>query len=182
MHSENPFVAHHFIASLILTIHQIILKHPHNASLNGTKGIILLTVRTVQITGQQGNCARAQFWKLWRSSIYQLFLSRSTTWNCFTIQRVANPNRDLLKLQMQGYVLGMLGMPLPVHNQSWHARRGQMKACLTVPKLTKRNPGQVAGPFSLWLTWLTLTSFITVAGVPVKVRYSAWLRQQFQCF
>ena len=77
--SENPKVAHHLIASLIQTIHLIILKYPHDGS---SKGIFILLACTRQL----GKLMKTQFRQLWKSSFYQTFQSLFTTWKCFTIQ------------------------------------------------------------------------------------------------
>ena len=52
---------------------------------------------------QQGKLMNTQFEQWWRSSIYQLFLSLSTAWKVFTIQR-QNP----MKLPIQGSVQAKL--------------------------------------------------------------------------
>ena len=76
--NEIPSAAHLLIASLIQTIHKIVLKIQQNLS---SKGISTLLC----VAGQQGKLMKKQSWQQWRSSIYQLFLFLSTTWICFTI-------------------------------------------------------------------------------------------------
>ena len=76
MLNANPPVAHHL--SQIQRIYQMFNKHPQNGS---SKGISTLKLAA----GQQGKLMKKQFWQLWRSNIYQLFLFLPIAWKVFTM-------------------------------------------------------------------------------------------------
>ena len=68
------------MASLIRTMHQMIMNYPRNESLKGISTLLLAA-------GPQGKCMKTPLLVRWRSSIYQLFLFLFTTWKVFTILR-----------------------------------------------------------------------------------------------
>ena len=70
----------------------MILKHPLNGSLQDISTLLLAA-------GPQRKLMKTLFCQLWRSSIYQLFLLLSAA---------AEPHRELMKLQIQGYVQAKL--------------------------------------------------------------------------
>ena len=77
---EDPIIAHPLKASLIWTNQRKILMHSQNGS---SKGIFTW----LWVDGLQGKLIKTQFWQRWKSSIYQRFLSLSTTQKHFTIWR-----------------------------------------------------------------------------------------------
>ena len=81
--NEIATAAHHLMASLIQTIHQMIKKHPQNGSSMATSTLLLAA-------GQQGKLMKPQFGQLWSSSKYRLFLFLCTAWKVFTSQQL-NP-------------------------------------------------------------------------------------------
>ena len=70
--NKNPTAAHHHIASLIWTIHRMILEISQNRSLKGTSTLLIAA-------GQQEKRLKMQLEQLLRSGIYQLFLLLSAT-------------------------------------------------------------------------------------------------------
>ena len=84
---ENLNAAHHLTSSLIRTNHVKILKNLQNEFF---KGIF----SSVPTDGAQTKLMKRKFGQWWNSNIYQKFLSRSSTWQFFMIQR-PNPTEML---------------------------------------------------------------------------------------
>ena len=85
----NPFAAHHLIASLIGTIHRMIMKHPQNRTARG----ISIFAAGRWSAGETCKDADRAAVKEQYLPIYHLFLFLSTTWKYVTI-RLQNPTEN----------------------------------------------------------------------------------------
>ena len=88
---ENLNAVHHLTSSLILTTHLKILKNPQNGFF---KGVFSL----VPTDGAQVKLMKQSFRQWWNSNIYLKFLM------AIFYHSVAEPDREVLKMQIRGYV------------------------------------------------------------------------------
>ena len=97
LNKNSTSAHHHLIASLLQTIHWMILKHPQNGSSNDISTLLLAD-------GSQGKLMKTQFDQLWRSTVLPIVPVPPTKRKIFTIRR-RNPTGKLLKLPIRGHVL-----------------------------------------------------------------------------